>query len=101
MAFVCAFRGARDRYQAPIALAEGDQLDRFITDAYVTPAVKSLLPFLPPAARAAIAGRHADGIPDGAVQCLWPSTVVEHTRHRLGMSKRITWLTLDRRFSEA
>ena len=101
MAFVCAFRGARDRYQAPIALAEADQLERFITDAYVTPAVKPLLPFLPPAARAAIAGRHADGIPDSVVDCLWATTVVEHTRHRLGLSKRITWLRLDRRFSEA
>ena len=101
MAFVCAFRGARDRYQAPIALAEGDQLDRFITDAYATPVVRSLLPFLPPSTRSAIASRHAAGIPDSAVDCLWPTTVVEHARHRLGMSKRITWLTLDRRFSEA
>jgi len=101
MSFVCAFRGARDRYQAPIALAEGQQLDRFITDAYLTPVVKSLLPFLPPPARAALAGRHADGIPDGVVDCLWPTTVVEHARHRLGLSKRITWLTLDRRFSKA
>src|SRR5437870_220784 len=31
--FVCAFRGRRDSYQVPLALAEGDLLDQFITDA--------------------------------------------------------------------
>ena len=31
--YVCAFRGARDRYQAAVALAEADLLDRLITDA--------------------------------------------------------------------
>jgi hypothetical protein len=35
--FVCAFRGRRDAYQVPLALAEGDLLEAFITDAYATP----------------------------------------------------------------
>ena len=33
--YVCAFRGRRDNYQVPLALAEAGRLDRFITDAYV------------------------------------------------------------------
>ena len=31
MGFVCAFRGRRDSYQVPIALAEIGQLDAFVT----------------------------------------------------------------------
>ena len=45
--FVCAFRGARDRYQAAVALAETGELETLITDAYATPLAKSLKPFLP------------------------------------------------------
>jgi hypothetical protein len=34
--FVCAFRGRRDSYQMPLALAEVDLPDRFVTDAYAS-----------------------------------------------------------------
>jgi len=40
--YVCAFRGRRDSYQAPLALAEGGLLDQFITDAYALPWVRTL-----------------------------------------------------------
>lgn len=99
--FVCAFRGARDRYQAPWALAESGQLDRFITDAYATPAMRAVLPWLPASVRATIASRSCDGIPPDKVACLWLSTVQEHARHRLGYSPKVTWLKHDRHFSEA
>ena len=40
--YVCAFRGSRDHYQTPLALAEGGLLDRLITDGYGTPAIRAL-----------------------------------------------------------
>ena len=96
--FVCAFRGARDSYQAALALAESDLLDTLITDAYGTPpAVR----WLPRGVREKFAGRTAPGLPHERVRSLWSTTIVEHTRHALGFSKRGTWLKLDRRFGEA
>lgn len=98
--FVCAFRGARDGYQAAIALAEGDLLDTLITDAYATPAAMRQ-PWLPQRLRATLAGRQAVGLPPERVRALWGTAALEHTRHALGFSPRRTWLKLDRRFGEA
>lgn len=98
--FVCAFRGARDGYQAAIALAEGDLLDTLITDAYATPAAMRQ-PWLPAGLRARLARRHAEGLPPERVHALWGTTILEHTRHALGFSPRRTWLKLDQRFGEA
>ena len=99
--FVCAFRGARDRYQAAVALAEADLLDRLITDAYAGRAIRGAAAWLPPRLARKVAGRSSPDLPDALVDSLWMTTAVEHTRHALGMSPRRTWLDLDRRFSEA
>ncbi len=98
--FVCAFRGARDGYQAAVALAERDLLERLITDAYATPEIMNQ-PWLPSSLRARLAERRAEGLPAERVRALWKTTIVEHTRHALGFSKRQTWLKLDGRFGEA
>ena len=98
--FVCAFRGARDGYQAAVALAEGGLLDQLITDAYATAPLRALAALAAPPDHA-VHRRHAAGLPDHLVRSLWGTTVVEHARHRLGYAKRVTWLTLDRRFSLA
>ena len=45
--YVCAFRGRRDSYQAPLALQEGGLLDQFITDVYELPWVRALARFAP------------------------------------------------------
>ena len=96
--FVCAFRGARDSYQAAVALAEADLLEVLITDAYATP---SLQQWLPASVGARLANRRAEGLPPERVHSLWDTTLVEHTRHALGFSRRETWLKLDGRFGEA
>lgn len=47
MGYVCTFRGRRDSYQVPVALAEAGQLDCFITDHYrgsLEAAISRLLP---------------------------------------------------------
>jgi len=99
--FVCAFRGARDRYQAAIALAECERLETLITDAYATPGARAVLRWLPLPMRQKILDRHADGLPADRVQCLWDVAMIEQLRHRLGFSPRSTWLKLDVRFGEA
>ena len=98
--FVCAFRGVRDGYQTALALAEADLLEVLITDAYATPSLLAQW-WLPKSLQARLAGRQAAGLPADRVQSLWETTVVEHTRHALGFSKRQTWLKLDGRFGEA
>jgi glycosyltransferase involved in cell wall biosynthesis len=99
--YVCAFRGARDRYQAAVALAEAGELETLITDAYATAPVRALQPLLPASIGRKLMDRHADGLPDDRVRCLWTTTVREQLRHRLGYSPRSTWLTLDQKFGEA
>jgi glycosyltransferase involved in cell wall biosynthesis len=99
--FVCAFRGRRDAYQVPLALAEGDRLDRFITDAYATPFVRALAGLAPAGLRAKAQSRFEAGIPDARVSCLWSTTALEHARHRLGYPAAATWAKLDARYGEA
>lgn len=64
--FVCAFRGRRDDYQVPLALAEYNLLSGFVTDIYATPRMKRLgkaIPGLSPM----LDFRYKSGIPVSAV----------------------------------
>ena len=97
--YVCAFRGRRDAYQVPLALAESGRLERFITDAYSGSLVRTASAILSNKIRTKIQFRHADGIPDDRVSCLWGTTVVEHIRNRLGCAPSLTCAKLDRNFS--
>lgn len=99
--YVCAFRGRRDSYQVPLALAEVSLLDQFITDAYALPWVRELARFGPPSVRAKVALRSQAGVPAERVHCLWGTTMLEHARHRLGFAPMLTFNKLDRRFSRA
>jgi glycosyltransferase involved in cell wall biosynthesis len=99
--YVCAFRGMRDSYQAPLALAEGDLLDQLITDAYATPAVRAFARHVPGRSIDQLARRYEAGIPDDRVRCLWPTAIREQLRHAAGLSKNLTWLQYDRHYSEA
>jgi glycosyltransferase involved in cell wall biosynthesis len=97
--YVCTFRGRRDSYQVPLALAEGGILDSFITDFYAFPAVKLLSRYLPSRIREKIDSRQATQIPDEQIRCLWGTTLLEHLRHRLGYSPSVTFARLDQHFS--
>ena len=72
--FVCAFRGRRDSYQVPLALAEAGLLDQFITDAYSAPWMKAVVKCTPVNIRAKVDFRSEAGIPLERVRCLWGST---------------------------
>jgi glycosyltransferase involved in cell wall biosynthesis len=99
--YVCTFRGRRDSYQVPVALAEAGLLDQFITDAYALPWMKTLAKLSPQSVRTKIDFRSDPGIPMERVRCLWGTTMVEHLRHRTGCARIATFSRLDRNFSRA
>ena len=99
--YVCAFRGRRDSYQVPVALAESELLDSFITDAYASEPVQRLSKGLPARLREKILLRSASGIPDGHVRCLWKSTLFERANFRLGRPESLVFARYDAEFSKA
>lgn len=99
--FVCGFRGRRDYYQVPLALAEAGLLDEFITDAYALPMLRRAAQVMPRRWQEKILLRYEPGIPDERVRCLWGTTAIEHARHRLGCAPSVTFAKLDGNFSLA
>jgi glycosyltransferase involved in cell wall biosynthesis len=101
--YVCAFRGRRDNYQVPLALAEIARLDQFITDAYVPTACRELVMAAPLPAdwKERLALRCEADIPTARVRCLWGTTALEHIRHHLGFSRMQTFAKFDKRLSRA
>src|SRR6187431_1833822 len=99
--FVCAFRGRRDAYQVPLALAEQDLLEEFITDAYATPQARLFGTLLPRSSRSRLERRREAGIPDGRVSCLWGTALLEQASLLLGQPALPTFKRFDRRFSTA
>jgi len=85
----------------PLALAEVDGLDQFITDAYAGPLTEAVAGLLPTRLREKLRSRQEPGIPRERVKCLWTLTALEHLRHRLGYSPSVTFAKLDRQFSLA
>lgn len=98
--YVCAFRGRRDYYQVPLALAESELLDSFITDVYATGPVQLLAKGLPARLREKILLRRGIGIPDGHVHCLWTSTIFERANFRLGLPESLIFARYDPEFSK-
>lgn len=101
MGYLCAFRGRRDDYQLPLALAEAGQLEALYTDAYAFRGIRRIADHLPPHIKQQLYFRWKEGIPEERIRCLWGTTVVEHLRHQLGISPAQTFASLDPRFSEA
>lgn len=99
--YVCAFRGRRDYYQAPLALAEAELLDSFITDVYAGGAVRALSNTLPARLREKVLSRRRTGIPDRQVRCLWTSTLFEHANFRLGRPASLIFARYDAEYSKA
>lgn len=68
--YLVAFAGARDGYQAALALHESGRLSRLVTDAYLPDRVARILPRLPQAIGCRLERRHADGLPSKLVRSL-------------------------------
>jgi glycosyltransferase involved in cell wall biosynthesis len=99
--YVCAFRGRRDSYQVPLALAEAGALEEFITDAYAGPVTEAAARLLPAGLSEKLRSRQQPGIPRDRVTSLWGLTAIERLRHHLGYSPSLTFAKLDRQFSLA
>lgn len=99
--FVCAFRGRRDAYQVPLALAERDLLEAFITDVYATPRARRLGSLLSRSSRSRLERRREPGIPDERVSCLWGTAMLEQASLWLGRPALRTFKQFDPRFSTA
>lgn len=98
--YVCAFRGRRDYYQTPLALAEADLLDSFITDVYAGGTVRALSKGLPSRLREKVLQRRRNGIPDNHVRCLWTSTLFERANFRLGKPESLIFARYDAEYSK-
>jgi glycosyltransferase involved in cell wall biosynthesis len=101
MGYVCAFRGRRDGYEVPLALAETGRLTRFITDYYQSGPLSLASGLLPARWREKLARRSKDGIPPRKVECLLASTALENILIRLGRPAAATWMEFDARYSRA
>lgn len=99
--YVCAFRGRRDNYQVPLALAEKGRLDQFVTDFYAVNSLQQVAQNLPAIWQSKLAFRWEPSIPVERVRCLWGTTLLEHTRHYLGFSRAATFSYLDQSFAYA
>lgn len=99
--YVCAFRGRRDSYQLPLALAEAELLDQLFTDAYAVGALRNRLGRLPASWREKILSRFESGLPDHRIKCLWGTTLLEHAGRRSGRQASMIYGRLDQRYSEA
>lgn len=98
--YVCAFRGRRDYYQVPVALAESELLDSFITDVYASEAVQFFSKGLPARLREKVLLRREDAIPDDNVHCLWTSTLFERANFRLGRPESLIFARYDADYSK-
>jgi len=98
--YVCAFRGRRDYYQAPLALAEAELLDSFITDVYAGGTVRALSKGLPARLRERVLLRRRSGIPETRVRCLWKSTIFERANFRLGKPESLIFARYDAEYSK-
>ena len=99
--FVCAFRGRRDNYQVPLALAENGLLEQFITDFYTGNFLQQVAHNFPTCWQRKLAFRREPSIPTERVKSLWGTTLLEHTRHYLGLSRAATFSWLDQDFAHA
>ena len=98
--YVCAFRGRRDYYQAPLALAEAELLDSFITDVYAGGTVRALSKGLPAGLREKVLLRRRNGIPETRVRCLWKSTIFERANFRFGKPESLIFARYDAEYSK-
>lgn len=101
VSFVCAFRGRRDSYEVPLALAESGRLERFVTDYFQTPTLSMVTRMLPSRLREKLSRRAKDGIPPERVECLLGSTVLEALLIRAGRPPAATYMHFDAMYSRS
>jgi glycosyltransferase involved in cell wall biosynthesis len=79
MKWVVTFAGARDRYQTPLALAQGNRLEALVTDFYA-PLDRAGWHSVPSGLERRLARRYAEGLPSRLVQGSWAAIVANQLR---------------------
>jgi glycosyltransferase involved in cell wall biosynthesis len=100
MGYVCAFRGRRDSYQVPVALAEAGKLDRFITDYYCGVPERLLARILPERLAESVLGRFDAGLPSDRVLRLRMTAAAEAAARLSKMSAARVYDIFDPRYGE-
>ena len=101
MGFVCAFRGRRDSYQVPIALAQAGQLDLFITDHFAGPAERALARLLPQQMSERVLSRYDERIPQDRVRRLFGIAGAEALARLAGVPAAHVYSTFDPMYGSA
>lgn len=101
MGYVTAFRGRRDSYQVPLALAEFNKLDRFITDHYWGLPERKLQHVLPARLMEALRGRRAEGLPQERVDRLRVTAAAESGARILRVPAASIYNTFDPLYGRA
>ena len=101
MGYVCAFRGRRDSYQVPVALAEAGKLDRFITDQYFGSLGRMLALILPDQSARALRARRAEGLPENLITQLWVTAAAEAAARKLKVPAAAIYDTFDPNYGKA
>jgi glycosyltransferase involved in cell wall biosynthesis len=86
MGFVCTFRGRRDSYQVPLALAECGMLDAFLTDFYMRRTDRGLAAYLTKSYRSKLSSRYEHGLESTQVRQLRITAICEAISRKLGKS---------------
>jgi len=71
--YVTAFIGPRDGYELPLALREGDLLERLVTDFYLPDWARGIAPYAPPGLSDWLRKRHRSGLSSRHVENNWES----------------------------
>jgi glycosyltransferase involved in cell wall biosynthesis len=99
MNFVCAFRGRRDSYEVPLALAESGRLERFVTDFFQTRALSMATRAFPTRIRQKLLLRAKAGIPLEKVECMLGTTLLENLLIGVGRPPAATHVHFDATYS--
>lgn len=100
MGFVCAFRGRRDSYQVPIALAEAGLLDQFVTDQYSSKAERVLGNVLPRRLGESVLARFDPALPQSLVRRLHVTAVQESIARFAGRPAAAIYERFDPRYGD-
>jgi glycosyltransferase involved in cell wall biosynthesis len=98
MGYVCAFRGRRDNYQVPLALAEAEALDCFLTDHYCGWLDGKLAQLFPRRTSERLQARFEKGLPEERIVSLPHLAFAEAVAKLAGLPPRRLYETFDPRY---
>jgi glycosyltransferase involved in cell wall biosynthesis len=77
VSYICAFKGARDDYQVPLALAETSQLECLVTDFYFSEVWEKVARRIAPSLQSTLKKRWKEGLSSAAVRSSAVGFIIE------------------------